>query len=106
MFFNLGILSNPEIEKKQRFLSRILIFKNENARNEKNGGSAFLFYSSEKGFFLHHQGLPLPPVAFPGVPVSRSGSWCPGVPVRVPSLQLPFVASPEMLPFVAFPEMF
>ena len=83
--------------KKQRFVSRILIYKNENARNEKNGGSAFLLYSSEKGFFLHNRGLPLPPLAFPRVPVSRSVSRCPSVPVRVPSLPLPFVASPEML---------
>ena len=65
-------------------------------KNEKNGGSAFFLYSSEKVFFLHHRGLPLPLVAFLGVPVSRSVSRCPGVPVRVPSLPLPFVASPEM----------
>ena len=64
----------------------------------KNTGAQH-FYSilQKKGFVLHHQGLPLPPVAFPGVLVSLSVSWCPGVPVRVPSLPLPFVASPEML---------
>ena len=67
-------------------------------RETKKTGAQHVYpILQKKGFLLHHQGLPLPPVAFPGVPVSLSVSWCPGVPVRVPSLPLPFVASPEML---------
>ena len=63
---------------------------------KKTGAQHVYSILQKKGFVIHHQGLPVPPVAFPGVPVSLSVSWCPGVPVRVPSLPLPFVASLEM----------
>ena len=68
----------------------------------KKRGLCIFVHSSESGFVLHHQGLPLPPVAFPGVSVSRSVSRYPGVSVRVPSLPLPFVASPEMFKNTTF----
>ena len=97
-FVNLGILSNPEIKKKRPFPSRILTFKNENAKNKKKRGVCIFPLFFGLGFFPTP---PWPPIASrglsrcPGVPVSRSVSRCPCVqkPPKPRGLPLPPVAS-------------
>ena len=78
MFFNLGFFSNPEIEKQQPFLSRILILKNENARNEKKGAPHFYSILQKRDFPFTTKASHC--LLWPFL-VSRCPGRCPGIPV-------------------------
>ena len=68
----------PNSKKKQRFVSRILIFKNENARNKKTGAQHFYSILQKRDFSFTTKASHC--LLWPFL-VSRCPGRCPGVPV-------------------------